>query len=138
MHETLTERTLSWVDGLCAAYLSVEENQCPEAFQGRGIVIPEAQVSLALSGQSPLEAIPGFAQEMEALLEEARDSDDPLAAMMTRLELRGMEVLAFLLALAPRLNRKYERIFGYLRDDASARCATAGLCADLWALAMGE
>ena len=41
--------------------------------------------------------------------------------------LSRMELLAVLLALAPEINRKYERIFGFLQDDISSLKPTLGL-----------
>lgn len=131
---SLTEKYLTWLDGLCACLLSIQQTQCPEAFQGRGVVIPESQVSLALSGQIPVEPQPGFAQELEALNAAAEESGEPLAVLMCRLKAEGVERLALLLAAAPEINRKYERVFAYLQDDVAQRRATLGLCGDLWSL----
>lgn len=131
----LTEAFLSWLDGLCSTYLSIWQSQCAEAFQGRGIVVPESQVISALAGQCPMEPVPGFLTEFEDLLNACSDDhSDHLADMILRLKLEKIEVLAFLLALAPNVNRKYERIFCYIQDDVNARNATAGLCEDLWSL----
>lgn len=130
----LVGRYLAWLDGLCACLLSIAQNQCAEAFQGRGVVVPESQVALALSGQAPIEPQPGFAGELEALEAAEADADEPLARLFSHLGRDGLARLAVLLALAPEVNRKYERIFAYLQDDAAQRQATLGLCADLWSL----
>ncbi len=131
---TLLEEYLSWLDGLCACYLSIQQAQCPGAFQGRGVVVPESQVSVALSGQCRPQPQPGFAQYWQELEEKASCSDEPLAQLFRRIGAHGIEQLAILLAIAPEVNRKYARVFAYLQDDAAKPEATLGLAADLWGL----
>ena len=130
----LLEDYLAWLDGLCSTCLSIQQAQCPEAFQGRGVVVPESQVTLALSGQAPMEPQAGFADHLDQLRRRATQSQEPLAVLFRRLEAGAFQQLVILLALAPQVNRKYERVFAYLQDDAQARQATLGLAADLYAL----
>lgn len=131
----LAEAYLAWLDGLCSTWLSVQQAQCPEAFQGRGVVVPESQVALALSGQAPAEPHEGFLAHLRDVQARAAGSEEPLAVLFRRLGAGDLEQLVLLLALAPELNRKYERVFAYLQDDAGERRATLGLAADLFALA---
>lgn len=130
----LAEAYLAWLDGLCSTWLAVQQAQCPEAFQGRGVVVPESQVTLALSGQAPAEPHEGFLAHLRTLQAQAARSEEPLAVLFRRLGAGDLEQLVLLLALAPELNRKYERVFAYLQDDAQARRATLGLAADLFAI----
>ena len=66
---SLLDDYLSWLDGLCSTYLSIQQAQCPGAFQGRGIVIPESQVALALSGQTSVAPQSGFLSRLRCLQE---------------------------------------------------------------------
>lgn len=134
LRSPLMDGYLAWLDGLCSVWLSVQQAQCPEAFQGRGVVVPESQVTLALSGQGPTDPMPGFAGQLTTLEEQRETAEEPLARLLRRIGARGAETLAVILALAPQFNRKYERVFAYLQDDARERRATLGLCADLWSL----
>lgn len=130
----LMDERLRLLDGLCATWLSVQQTQSPEAFQGRGMVVPETQVTLALSGQIPEEPFDGFREAFETLRERERTATDPLSGILRRLGCSMLEEFALLLALAPELNRKYERVFAYLQDDIAEKRATIGLCADLYGL----
>ena len=47
----LAEERFRLLDGLCATWLSVQQTQSPEAFQGRGMVVPEAQVTVFLTSR---------------------------------------------------------------------------------------
>ena len=122
------------LDGLCATWLSIQQTQSPEAFQGRGLVVPEAQVTLALSGEIPVEPFEGFLEAFDALREKEASAADALSILLRRLGCSRLGELAVLLAAAPDKNRKYERVFAYLQDDLAEKHATVGLCADLYAL----
>lgn len=131
---SLLDDYLSWLDGLCSTYLSIQQAQCPGAFQGRGIVIPESQVALALSGQTSVAPQSGFLSRLRCLQEKMVQVKDPLAELFLRLHANDFQQLVLLLAIAPEMNRKYERVFAYLQDDAQERSATLGLAADLFGL----
>lgn len=128
------ERTFSFLDSLCSTYLSIQQARSPELFEGRGVVIPEAQVTAALSGQCNIEPWPDFEGYYGELLNELRKAEGRFAQICRRLELSDLEVFALLLAYAPEQNRKYERVFGYLQDNVSEKHATLGLAADLFSL----
>ena len=78
----LAEAYLAWLDGLCSTCLAVQQAQCPEAFQGRGVVVPESQVTLALSGQAPAEPHEGFLAHLRTLQAQAARSEEPLAVRL--------------------------------------------------------
>lgn len=130
----LLEDYLAWLDGLCSTCLSIQQAQCPEAFQGRGVVVPESQVTLALSGQAPATPQHGFLEHLRGMQERIPQCQEPFACLIRRLGADDFQQLGLLLAIAPEVNRKYERVFAYLQDDAQARRATLGLAADLFAL----
>ncbi|MCH4191160.1 MAG: ATP-binding protein [Butyrivibrio sp.] len=132
--ESLQSKRFSLVDGLCATWLSIQQTQSPEAFQGRGMVIPEGQVTVALSGQIQTEPFDDFHEAFETLRKEEMKAKDPLSILLKRLQCTTFEELAIYLALVPELNRKYERVFAYLQDNIKLNRATVGLCADLYGL----
>ena len=132
--DDLMNERLSMLDGLCATWLTMQQTQSPEAFQGRGMVIPEGQVSVALSGQIPTEPFEGFKESFDGLRLKEKKADDRFSILMQRLKCTAFEELAVMLAFAPELNRKYERVFAYLQDNLKADRATVGLCADIYGL----
>lgn len=64
-------------------------------------------------------------------LTDSTDEDDRLVRLVRRLGMRSTELEAFLLCLAPDLDLRYGRVFGYLQDDASRRWATLDLVTSL-------
>ena len=83
----------------------------------------------------PLAPRPAGGPEVAALLAEADASAGVLAAqtgsraqvLARRLGLDRRELDALLLVLAPDMDPRFERIFGYLHDDLTRRRASAGL-----------
>lgn len=55
----------------------------------------------------------------------------PLGDLFDAFSLSVLEQYIFLLALAPDLDRRYERIYGYLQDDVSLRYPTVNLAMNL-------
>jgi hypothetical protein len=133
--EEMMSAWLALLDGLCATYLAVQQAQSPEAFEGRGIVIPESQVTVALSGQTEIEPHEGYLVHLRQLQARTAASGElPLKQLFSKLHATDFQQLVILLALAPEQNRKYERIFAYLQDNIQEKKATLGLAADLYAL----
>jgi len=131
----MTDAYFAFIDGLCATYLAIRQAQSPEAFEGRGVVIPESQVTTALSGQREMQRHEGFALHLNHLQQRAAASPPfPLSALFHKVSATDFQQIVILLALAPELNRKYERIFAYLQDNINEKRATLGLAADLYGL----
>lgn len=134
-NQTVTEGWLELLDGLCATYLGVRQMESEDAFVGRGVVVPESQVTVALGGGSNrLEPHPGFRTHLDELQRDTEDSQEPLAILFRRLQATEFQRLAIVLAVAPELNRKYQRVFAYLQDNINEKFATIGLCADLFGI----
>jgi hypothetical protein len=68
-------------------------------------------------------------REMERLEEEARSSGAVLhlKAVQTIFDLSALEWWAFVVCLAPALDLRYERIYGYLQDDVTQTFASVDL-----------
>lgn len=67
----------------------------------------------------------------------ALDAQHRLAVLFRAFELSVVEQYVFLLALAPDLDRRYERLFGYLQDDVSQRYPTVNLAMNLLSADLG-
>ena len=57
--------------------------------------------------------------------------DSPLGRLADAFELDSFEAAVLLLALAPEVDRRYERVFAFLQEDVTCRRPTAGLALDL-------
>jgi AAA+ superfamily predicted ATPase len=67
----------------------------------------------------------------EPSLLEAIDQDGPLARLAQGYGLSGFDVDVLLLALAPELDLRYERLYAFLQDDVSRRRPTVDLALNL-------
>lgn len=81
-----------------------------------------------------------LAEEIDVRARASLASGIPLAVphVMRRFGLTRFEQQLLLLALAPELEPKYERLFGYLHDDLSRRRATVGLALRLLCRSQAE
>ena len=88
-----------------------------------------ATTSLLRDGEhdSALSARSAAEDTLFRLLDECTSPADPLAILYSRLKLTRTDTCAFLLCLAPELDARYQRIFGYIHDDLGRRNASLGL-----------
>ena len=102
----------------------------------RGLHISPAQVETLLS--APPVPLPPDATsaaglerlELEADEEERRGYDLRLRRLARTFGLDQAEIELLLIAVAPDLDDRFERLYGYLHDDVSRRRASIGLCED--------
>jgi hypothetical protein len=83
------------------------------------------------SDATPETTMREHALALASYLGNAADGDERLVRLVRQLAMRTTELETFLLCLAPDLDLRYGRIFGYLQDDASRRWATLDLIASL-------
>ncbi|MFE2728204.1 AAA family ATPase [Kitasatospora sp. NPDC059327] len=84
---------------------------------------PEAVARLLDEGQRPAPpALPG---------PDAPPPGSPLAVLAARFALAPLDLDLLLVALAPDLDTRFERLYGYLNDDLTRRRPTVGLALDL-------
>ncbi|HYF77478.1 MAG TPA: AAA family ATPase, partial [Symbiobacteriaceae bacterium] len=113
-----------------------------------GLVVTEAEVANLLSdparrGETP-RAQALAAQVQQGQLELARRQTAsggitlPLLTMVERFGLSPVERLAIVACLAVELERKYEKLFGFLHDDLTRRWPSADLVLDLAGLSGEE
>ena len=113
----------------------------------RGLYVSDAQVDQLLGGGlGPLlgpEADPEAAArlaavEAEADAAEAAGADVRLRRLVRSFELEPLDVELLLVALAPDLDPRFERLYGYLHDDVSRRRASVGLALELSGVGEGS
>ena len=99
----------------------------------RGLYLSEDQVERLLAAREP----PAPDTEAAGLLAEVERRADRaggrtrLRQLADRFELEPADVELLLVALAPDLDPRFERLYGYLNDDVSRRRASVGLALDL-------
>ncbi|GHJ45260.1 ATPase [Catellatospora sp. TT07R-123] len=93
----------------------------------RGLYLSDEQAEAVLADRrppvGPVTAAPGAGS--------ARADGDRLARLAERFGLDDPDVTLLAIALAPDLDPRFERLYGYLNDDVSRRRACVGLALDL-------
>ncbi|MBX3030708.1 MAG: ATP-binding protein [Chloroflexi bacterium] len=105
----------------------------------RGLYIPDATVDQLLLGRRPLlgpAAPPGIRDTLDAVEATADDLERAGEPVRTRRLVRafgldGVDLDILLVALAPDLDPRFERLYAYLQDDVSRRRASTGLALEL-------
>ncbi len=106
----------------------------------RGLYISDAQVDGLLggpagpwlpepAGTASAERLAGLEADADAA--EAAGGDLRLRRLARSFGLDAYDIELLLIALAPDLDPRYERLYGYLHDDVSRRRASAGLALEL-------
>jgi len=106
----------------------------------RGLYVSDVQVDEMLAG-APAPLLPAAPDadatarlrgvEADADAAEAAGVDVRLRRLVRAFELQPLDVELLLVALAPDLDPRFERFYGYLHDDVSRRRASIGLALEL-------
>ncbi|BCT91029.1 ATPase AAA [Lysobacter helvus] len=98
-----------------------------------GLTVAPARVVEQLDDATspPDDALTEANTALDKALAAAHARDEPLAAVVSAMELTDLELRVLLLALAPELDPRYQRCIGVLLDDLGRRVGTLGLCAGL-------
>lgn len=110
----------------------------------RGLYVTEDDVQRLLKGGWPTpEAGIAAALKRRAGLEAAiADGSTRLSGLVTRFMLAPLDLSLLLVALAPDLDARFERLYGYLNDDVTKRRASVGLalalCGEPASVALGR
>ena len=113
----------------------------------RGLYVSDAQVDHLLGGgHGPLlgsDAGAAWAQRLAAVEDdadaaEAAGADLRLRRLARTFDLEVLDVELLLVALAPDLDPRFERLYGYLHDDVSRRRAGVGLALELAGVGEGS
>jgi hypothetical protein len=109
----------------------------------RGLYISDAEVDALLAEARPPTALPAPDAELLDGIEAAADAaeaagaDVRLRRLARAFGLNAADVELLLVALAPDLDPRLERIYAYLHDDVSRRRASTGLALELCGTWMG-
>ena len=110
----------------------------------RGLYISQTHVDRLLAGRAAPIAPDAEAQqyrnriEGEADMAEQHGADLRLRHLMRTFGLQEIDVELLLIAMAPDVDARFERLYGYLQDDVSRRRASIGLGIELCGLAPGN
>jgi hypothetical protein len=105
----------------------------------RGLYLSDEQVERLLHASAPhlLPALADTDAPWAVDIEHAADHAEAAGALvrlrhLTRaFNLAGLDLVLLLIALAPDIDSRYERLYGYLNDDVSRRRASIGLCLEM-------
>ena len=106
----------------------------------RGLYVSDLQVDEMLAGGTapilPSAPDPTFIEQLHAVeadaeAAEAAGADVRLRRLVRSFDLQPLDVELLLVALAPDLDPRFERLYGYLHDDVSRRRASIGLALEL-------
>ena len=103
----------------------------------RGLYVSAADVGALLAPSAPLLQPDRNAETLKRQVEEAADAaesrgcDLRLRRLAKTFLLDGLDEELLLVAMAPDLDRRFERLYGYLNDDVSKRRATFGTAMEL-------
>ena len=106
----------------------------------RGLYVSDLQVDEMLAGGTapilPSAPDPTFIEQLRAVeadaeAAEAAGADVRLRRLVRSFDLQPLDVELLLVALAPDLDPRFERLYGYLHDDVSRRRASIGLALEL-------
>jgi hypothetical protein len=105
----------------------------------KGLHISAAHVERLLGEQTPLPPDPSSAAGLQRLERDADDAerrgdDLRLRRLARTFGLDHLDVELLLIALAPDIDDRFERLYGYLHDDVSRRRASIGLWLELCGL----
>jgi len=122
------QRLDSLLDGAVRAMQPARGSDSAALF--RGLYIEHKQVTRLLSqspGGNPLAGV----RKILDLKQNALPADTPLARAMEEFELSPFDADVMLIALAPELDLRYERIYAYLQDDITRKRPTVELTLNL-------
>jgi ATPase family associated with various cellular activities (AAA) len=103
----------------------------------RGLYLSDEHVDRLLAGGGDAVALAGAGAGDLAVLEEAANRVEAIGTpirlrrLADRAGLDALDVDLLLVALAPDLDSRFERLYGYLNDDVTRRRATIGLSLEL-------
>ena len=127
------QSTLVWIDDLIRAAVARAQAAGHDPTDAlRGLVISDEDVSASLT-RTAMEGLLPPDEDGFDLPEFPLPTDDsnPLARIVSLFGLNSLDCYILMLTLAPELDRRYERLYGYLQDDVSQRRPTVNLMMNL-------
>lgn len=92
----------------------------------RGLVVRPEEAQKVI-GQKPLNSLWETSVDENPITEIIMHDDLPFSRLIKTFNLTTIDAFIILLTLAPELDRRYERIYGYLQDDVTLRYPTVNL-----------
>lgn len=136
---------MQFVDMLCSMQLLIKENSLEESFHRIGTVYQDEELMRAIEPR-PFRPEPIFSEEVLEIFQtllykgEAAAAEGrflPFDILRTLHDFTYPEIMAMMLSFMPDLNRKYERIFTILQEEATDSIRpTVGFVYDLCSLFM--
>jgi hypothetical protein len=96
----------------------------------RGLILTKGDIARVVA-QEPLISPFSLVGKLVDTREQPPTTDSPLTWLVRAFQLSHFDVDVLLLALAPEVDLKYEKIFGYLQDDVTRRRPTVELALNL-------
>lgn len=127
------QTSLSRVDDLIRlAVTHVQQSGQSPGDALRGLVVSWDEVESHLD-TTPLQGLWGEGDTLNFTLElpDSVEPDLPFLNMVQEFELSSLDAYILLLVIAPELDRRYERVYGFLQDDVSQKRATVNLLMNL-------
>lgn len=123
------------LDILCWGYSEYNHNESAP-YTGRGAKVDEALFyhAFEMVATEPMDDAQAALRHIHHRQMLTKDVQLPYAILCQQFTENFFQAFCLLLALAPHFNRKYESIFAYLQNGASATRPTLGLAADLFGL----
>ena len=110
----------------------------------RGLYLSQTHIDRLLAGKNAPEPADAGAQQQREAIEAAADlaekagSDLRLRRLARSFQLEDIDLELLLIAIAPDVDARFERLYGYLQDDVSRRRASIGLGIELCGLPSGN
>ena len=123
------QRALQQADTLIQSAINRAEASGFDATDAlRGLVVRPEEAQ-KIMGQKPLASLWGRDGNENSLSANVIGTDPnlPFARLIKTFGLTAIDAYIILLALAPEIDRRYERIYGYLQDDVTLRYPTVNL-----------
>ena len=135
--------TFAFLDMLLESYLEKKGLSTDDKLFSRGLVITESEIRSYYQEAPVVRDVDDFnpvlsdsfqkgIAHIHARAKATKKVELPLSIVEKKFDLTLYELLGVILALAVRIDRKYERIFGFLQDDVQENRPTAGLLEALY------
>lgn len=153
MEEEAVKEMLLFVDAMCCAVFTIRDlweerlelrgvvitpSECREALFPPGRETPDGENGANVQREQREQIFRDLRELYEYLTKRGASSSVRIWRLCRDFHLNSREILCFFLAAALEYDRKYERLYGYIQDNVSARQPTLGLGISLCEMLFGE
>ena len=122
--DRLLERAISLMEDASAAVL-------PSGDPFRGVYISQAEADRLLAREAGSPTFNGYGSAAETSLADPLDKTSRLGRLAQAFELTSFDLDLVVIALAPEIDLRYERLYGYVQDDVTRRRPSLDLALNL-------